>query len=104
MVYNSTFVTMKILSINIIGFGKKEKKEWVKELCQQEKPCVLVVQKTKKKTIDRSWIEWIWGNENFGFVQREASGRSGGILTVWDTSVFMVNEVVGNDRLVAIKG
>lgn len=34
MVYNSTFVTMKILSINIIGFGKKEKKEWVKELCQ----------------------------------------------------------------------
>ncbi|GJZ70286.1 putative RNA-directed DNA polymerase [Tanacetum coccineum] len=55
-------------------------------------------------SVDDQWVESVWGARNFGFVQIESRGRSGGLLLVWDTNSFSVKQSVGEDRFVAIMG
>lgn len=49
-------------------------------------------------------MEELWGGRNFGFAQKEASGRSGGIISIWDVGVFTALEAVGGDNYIAIRG
>lgn len=49
-------------------------------------------------------IEGIWGSGKFEFLQEEATGRSGGLLTVWDANMFTVYDAVGNDQFVTVRG
>ncbi|XP_071699558.1 uncharacterized protein [Rutidosis leptorrhynchoides] len=95
---------MKILSLNIRGFGVKGKFGWVKGICYSEKPDVAVFQETKCRCLSNNWVHSLWGNDNCGFVQREAIGNSGGLLVVWDTSRFIVEGAVTNEFFIAIEG
>ncbi|XP_071694838.1 uncharacterized protein [Rutidosis leptorrhynchoides] len=95
---------MKILSLNIRGFGVKGKFGWVKGICYSEKPDVAVFQETKCKSLSNSWVHSLWVNDNCEFVQREAIGNSGGLLVVWDTFRFIVDGAVTNEFFIAIKG
>ncbi|XP_071727533.1 uncharacterized protein [Rutidosis leptorrhynchoides] len=47
---------MKILSLNIRGFGKKGAFGWVKNLCSVEKPDILALQETKCKEVNDFWF------------------------------------------------
>lgn len=80
---------MKVISLNIRGFKRDGKKEWVKKICSLEKPCFLALQETKCKEVSDGWVEELWGNKNFGFAQKESNGRAGGILSLWDVGVFL---------------
>ncbi|GKC98109.1 RNA-directed DNA polymerase, eukaryota [Tanacetum coccineum] len=73
-------------------------------ICYKEKPCVLAIQEMKCKRVADQWVENVWGTRNFGFVQIEARGRSGGLLLVWDTNSFSVKQSVREDRFVAVMG
>ncbi|XP_071714890.1 uncharacterized protein [Rutidosis leptorrhynchoides] len=95
---------MKILSLNVRGFGVKDKFGWVKGLCSSEKPDIAAFQETKCKTLEDRWVRSLWGNENFRYIQKEDLGNSGGMLLVWDTSRFSVNKAVGNKYFTAIRG
>ncbi|XP_071727355.1 uncharacterized protein [Rutidosis leptorrhynchoides] len=95
---------MKILSLNVRGFGVEGKFRWVKGLCSSEKPNVVVLQETKVHYIDEGWVQSLWGGNNCGFVQIEAEGNSGGLLTIWDSSSFVANSAVGNRYFIAFRG
>ncbi|XP_071694314.1 uncharacterized protein [Rutidosis leptorrhynchoides] len=95
---------MKILSLNVRGFAVEGKFGWVKELCGSEKPCIAAVQETKCNTVGDYWVESLWGNGNFGYIQKEVVGNSGGLLLVWDTCSFEATDAMGNEFFLAIKG
>ncbi|XP_071700092.1 uncharacterized protein [Rutidosis leptorrhynchoides] len=83
---------MKVLSLNVRGFAVSGKFGLVRNLCVSEKLCVATFQETKCNTIDDRWISALWGGSNFGYVQKEAIGKSGGLITIWDPSVFDVSD------------
>ncbi|XP_071727942.1 uncharacterized protein [Rutidosis leptorrhynchoides] len=95
---------MKILSLNVRGFAVEGKFGWVKNICYNERPSIAVFKEIKCRNIEYWWVESLWGNRDFGYVQKDVVGNSGGLLIVWDTSWFEVSNAMINDYFLAIKG
>ncbi|XP_071714093.1 uncharacterized protein [Rutidosis leptorrhynchoides] len=97
---------MKILSLNIRGLGYEDKNKfnWFKKVCFQNKPNIIALQETKAEKISEQWIERIWGNCDYRYAFKKSNGNSGGILTIWDPNIFIANRVVERESYIAIKG
>lgn len=44
------------------------------------------------------------GDDNFGFSKMDAISRSGGILTIWDRSVFFNTMTMGEEGYLVVVG
>ncbi|XP_071740253.1 uncharacterized protein [Rutidosis leptorrhynchoides] len=100
-------VLMKIVSLNIRGFGlggKVGKFGWVKRLIAKEKPTFLAIQESRLKLVVDKWICSLWGSPDFEFIQREKVGKSGGQLLVWDKNCFEALDVFRIDCVIGIQG
>ncbi|KAL8525192.1 hypothetical protein ACS0TY_014712 [Phlomoides rotata] len=51
---------------------------------------VLLYTGTKKEKIDEFLGRSVWGNNQFEWAFREAEGRSGGILSIWNSEIFSI--------------
>ncbi|GJW88887.1 RNA-directed DNA polymerase, eukaryota [Tanacetum coccineum] len=87
------------------GWDPKAKKDWIKELNNKHKVNFLSVQETKLDCISDMDVKVLWGNYKFEYTISEAVGNSGGILCVWDPSVFRKEHHVvrTSDNFVAFK-
>ena len=79
---------MNILSINARGVASDLKQSWIKKLVTSNKVYLLRIQETFIKEAEFRLLKSLWGNRTFDFKLLEANGRSRGILSVWDASVF----------------
>nr|GEW22816.1 probable sodium/metabolite cotransporter BASS1, chloroplastic [Tanacetum cinerariifolium] len=61
-------------------------------------------QETKMERIDIFSIKALWGNLSFDYVCSPYVGYYGGILCVWDPSLFLKDNSTISDSFVAIKG
>ena len=95
---------MKILSLNIQGLGHKTKKDWVKELNIKHKVNFLALQETKMDNISHMDVKLLWGNSNYQFVSSDSAGNSGGILCVWEDSIFRKDSLTVSDNFIALFG
>ncbi|XP_071718800.1 uncharacterized protein [Rutidosis leptorrhynchoides] len=95
---------MRILSVNIRGFKQDMKVDWFKRMISTSNPIVAAVQETKHKKIKDSWVEYMWRAQNVEYVAKQAEGRSGGLILMWDCNVFNVNQAVEGEFFIAIKG
>ncbi|XP_071718672.1 uncharacterized protein [Rutidosis leptorrhynchoides] len=93
-----------IISLNVRGFAVKGKFGWVRNICFKERPCIAVLQETKCKPISDQWVQSLWGDSNFGYMQKEAVGKSGRLLVIWDKSVFDVESSSCCEFFLAIRG
>nr|GEX97781.1 cysteine-rich receptor-like protein kinase [Tanacetum cinerariifolium] len=95
---------MNILSLNIQGLGHKTKKVWIKELTSKNKINFMAIQETKTHCVNHMDVKFMWGNSNYNYVYREAVGNSGGILCVWEATVFKKDYATISDNFVIIYG
>ncbi|KAJ9562034.1 hypothetical protein OSB04_007194 [Centaurea solstitialis] len=95
---------MKIISLNIRGLGDQIKKEWIKELCKKEAPCLIGIRETKLKEISIQSAASLWGLNDGDFDFCEAVGNSGGLLTMWNKNVFHGQFVVKEKNFLAVIG
>ncbi|XP_071694970.1 uncharacterized protein [Rutidosis leptorrhynchoides] len=99
---------MKIISINIRGFGKDDNSEskvgWFRRLRLSERPEVVLIQESKCNRVDDKWIEFIWGSSNVRYLQKEKVGQSGGMLLLWDPNIVDVIDAVEGQFFLAIRG
>lgn len=95
---------MRILSWNVRGLGKKEKKGKFKQLVIQRKIDILLIQETKQRTVSRNFISSIWGGSDFKFVEVEVEGSAGGLLIIWNTDAFTSEEFCCNRNFLLVKG
>ena len=95
---------MKILSLNVQGLGHKTKKEWIKELNFKHRINFLAIQETKLECISDMDVKFMWGNSNFQYVTSDSLGNSGGILCVWEQSVFQKTGASVSDNFIAVYG
>ncbi|GJW56453.1 RNA-directed DNA polymerase, eukaryota [Tanacetum coccineum] len=86
------------------SLGSKAKKDWIKELNNKHKVNFLSIQETKSDHISDMDIKSLWGNSKFDCTISESVGNSGGILCVWDPSVFCKENHIISDNFIALYG
>lgn len=79
---------MKLLSYNIRGLGSSIKKKEIHDLIGQHKFSFCCIQESKLEKCDDFICRSIWGRGNFEWMARDAVGRSGGILSIWNSDLF----------------
>ncbi|GJS25470.1 RNA-directed DNA polymerase, eukaryota [Tanacetum coccineum] len=84
--------------------GHKAKKGWIQELNTKHRVNFVALQETKMERIDIFSIKALWGNLSFDYVCSPFVGYSGGILCVWDPSLFLKDNSTISDSFVAIRG
>ncbi|XP_071727583.1 uncharacterized protein [Rutidosis leptorrhynchoides] len=95
---------MKILSINIRGLKKEGKVAWARELISKTNPVITVLQETMCRKVSDRWIENIWGSNSVRYAVKSSIGRSGGLVTIWDSNVFMFTQALEGKFFLAIRG
>ncbi|GJU64033.1 RNA-directed DNA polymerase, eukaryota [Tanacetum coccineum] len=86
------------------SLGHKTKKEWIKALTNKYKLNVVAIQETKISNVSHMDVKFMWGNSNYDYVCSDSLGSSGGILCVWEASIFKKDYVTISDNFVAIYG
>ncbi|GJT95578.1 RNA-directed DNA polymerase, eukaryota [Tanacetum coccineum] len=101
-VMNNSQVVHEDVSFNSVGgrLGSKSKKEWVKELSNNNKLNFIAIQETKMEKVSHMDVKFMWGNSNYDYVFSEAAGNSGGILCIWEESFFKKDYVTISDSFV----
>lgn len=95
---------MNFLSINIKGLGVAAKADWIREIQIKEGISFLAVQETLAIELDNKQVSRYWDNSVFGMDFVGATGRSGGLLCMWDVSKLKVSEVVKDRNFLLVKG
>ncbi|PWA71971.1 SGNH hydrolase-type esterase domain-containing protein [Artemisia annua] len=95
--------SMIIGSININGVGTTPKKEWVRDLCRENHLNFIGIQEFKTNKEDLDFILSLWGKNNCDFAVKKSCGSSGGIIALWDCSLFQKHNIINNeDGFIAI--
>ncbi|XP_071727435.1 uncharacterized protein [Rutidosis leptorrhynchoides] len=92
------------MSLNVRGVGQEGKLNWLRSLCHKERPGILCLQETKCGQLEDPWFESFWGSGDFMYIQKYAQGFSGGMIMVWDPTVFKMDEAIEGEFYLAIKG
>ncbi|XP_028099375.1 uncharacterized protein LOC114298914 [Camellia sinensis] len=86
---------MKLLSWNIRGLGKPEKKGRIKGLLKDKHVDIVFFQETKKAVDSENAARKLWGCRNMEFMSVDPVGSVGGLLCIWDPSVFQLSRWAG---------
>ena len=95
---------MNVISLNIRGIGEDHKRSWAKRLCIENKLKFLGLQETMSRDDNKFLIQSLWKNSTFAYYTKEAHGKSGGIIAIWDPSYFSSSSATEGDGFVAITG
>jgi len=98
------WVEMKIISWNVRGLERVEKRKDVRTLVVEKAPYILCLQETKLSMCDEMLCNSLWGGTTHSFSYRPSVGASGGLLTSWNTSLVDVWSIVSVDNVVMIHG
>lgn len=86
---------MNIMSLNVRGLGEKYKIDWVCRLKRENRLGMIEIQGTKLGESSPPFNATnCWGDSDCKFEQVFTTGRSGGIISIWDTRMFSLVEVI----------
>nr|GEZ16231.1 RNA-directed DNA polymerase, eukaryota [Tanacetum cinerariifolium] len=74
------------------------------EGCSKDIERIIALQETKMENISHMDVKFMWGNSNYHFVSSDSAGNSGGILCVWEDSMFKKDSVSVSDNFIALFG
>lgn len=94
---------MKIVSWNIRGIGDQSKHLAIKRLIMKTNPELVLIQETKKDSIEIDIIKAMWSSKEIGWIYSEAYGKSGRLLTMWDESKISVIETLKGGYSLSVK-
>jgi exonuclease III len=95
---------MKVISWNVRGLGRVDKRKEVRNLVREKHPLIVCLQETKLQVCDDSLCTSLWGSSLFGFSFRPSAGASGGLLTIWDTTEVEVWSSLSRDHVLWCHG
>ncbi|GJV30199.1 RNA-directed DNA polymerase, eukaryota [Tanacetum coccineum] len=74
------------------------------EGCSRDIERIIALQETKMDNISHMDVKLLWGNSNYQFVSSDSAGNSGGILCVWEDSIFRKDSMTVSDNFIALFG
>ncbi|KAK3199335.1 hypothetical protein Dsin_022750 [Dipteronia sinensis] len=95
---------MIILSWNVRGLGRGEKRRAVRDLVMRHKPMMLFIQESKLKTLDSRTITSLGGSLLIKDVGVEADGSAEGLISLWNENLFQVHSCITNKRCIIVAG
>ncbi|KAK8595305.1 hypothetical protein V6N13_016680 [Hibiscus sabdariffa] len=87
---------MRVLSWNLRGMGSEAKISAVRKVIRDNRVDMAMFQETKKEKVTEGEISKMWVDDEFEFVVAASSGKSGGLLTIWDKTKFKLESSVIN--------
>ncbi|KAL4592069.1 hypothetical protein LXL04_005050 [Taraxacum kok-saghyz] len=95
---------MNCLSLNIRGCGESHKIEWLQRIKNTQKPDVICLQETRVADSSTINFKQAWGNDQFDMEFVNPTGRSGGIITLWDPYLFSKSNTISSRNYIVITG
>ncbi|XP_028058334.1 uncharacterized protein LOC114262180 [Camellia sinensis] len=96
---------MKIVTWNVTGLRRPKKRRSIKNFVVRERKIeVLLLQETKRSSIDDLFIKSLWPGEDVGFLEVGAEGSAGGLLCLWNPEVFELRECCSNKSFILMAG
>ena len=83
---------MKIVSWNVRGIGSVRKRGVIKENLLKMRLDIVLLQETKKETLEDKVVGSLWKARNRSWVALPSVGRSGGIVMIWDARGVRVRD------------
>ena len=80
------------------------KQSWVREICRSKFVNFLSLQETMVSSVDEKVIRAFWGNMGYDFICLSSNGKSGGIVSIWESSSFSMFDFFKGDDFLLIKG
>ena len=95
---------MNCISINSRGLGEDHKVAWIGRLKIRHKCSFIGIQETQMANIDAINVEGCWDLSELGHTAMGSSGRSGGLLSLWDANLYEVEEVIKDKHYLITSG
>ena len=95
---------MNILSYNIRGLGRGVKWPAIRKLITQNQVDLLCIQETKKEKIERALCQALWGDTTLSWEIYPAINSAGGLLCIWNDSMFKVERRVTGRGFILLEG
>nr|XP_043616269.1 uncharacterized protein LOC122588209 [Erigeron canadensis] len=86
------------------GTGCDEKRRSLCRILSKYRVNFLSIQETKMNLSDHFRLKSLWGNFSFAYSESLATGRSGGIISMWDPQAFVMSTCFNFDQFVVVKG
>ncbi|KAK9058221.1 hypothetical protein SSX86_023061 [Deinandra increscens subsp. villosa] len=96
--------SMNILSLNVCGSGSTLKQSKISNILKKFRVNFVGLQETRMTNLDLNRVKSIWGNFQFDVAFYPSVGLSGGMLSIWDPSVFVKDTIFSLDHLLIVKG
>jgi hypothetical protein len=95
-------VKPRILSWNVTGLNKRNKRLRISNLLRDWKVDIVCFKETKVHGMSRSFVHSLWGCNHVDWCCLDSSGASGGILIMWDKRVVEKVDVCLGDFTLAV--
>lgn len=95
---------MNCLSLNIRGIGVEEKVRWARKLKLLHKATFIGIQETQLNDYTDINVNGCWDSSDYDFEGVNATGRSGGLLSIWNTNCFQKSKVLKSRYYLIIIG
>ncbi|XP_028054758.1 uncharacterized protein LOC114258955 [Camellia sinensis] len=95
---------MIILSWNVRGLRRPEKRRKIKNLVRERKIDVLLLQETKRSKVDDKFLKSLWPWEELESMEVGAEGSAGGLLCLWNPKIFELKECCSNRNFLLLSG
>ncbi|KAL8457806.1 hypothetical protein ACS0TY_035616 [Phlomoides rotata] len=95
---------MKVLSYNIRGAGRREKRREVRELIEKSRIEICCLQEIKVEEVNKRLCKSIWGNSPSDWAWLGSIGNTGGILTIWNSEVFQKTSEWSRTGMLVVNG
>ncbi|XP_022001105.1 uncharacterized protein LOC110898605 [Helianthus annuus] len=95
---------MNFLSVNIRGLGSDDKGTWIRKLRSSNAIGFIMLQETQFASLEGFDSGRFWGQGKYECDWVDATGRSGGLVSIWDPKRFSVSRVIKNRFFLCIRG
>ena len=77
---------------------------WIKELCFKHHINFLGVQESKMTRLELFRLKSMWGKFSFDYACSMARGFSGGLISIWDPTSFVKQEIWCDENYIIVQG
>ncbi|XVF78918.1 hypothetical protein PTKIN_Ptkin14bG0176700 [Pterospermum kingtungense] len=95
---------VEIVSWNVRGLGRVEKKKVVRKLFSKVKFDFMVLQETKIKELSPRFHRWLWENEPVLSEVVLSEGNAGGLISCWREEFFTLETKFVSQRFILLVG
>ncbi|KAL8490614.1 hypothetical protein ACS0TY_022568 [Phlomoides rotata] len=92
------------MTFNVRGLGKRMKRQEVRRIIKTNGIDMCCLQETKMEQMEHMSGGDLWPDREFEWVWREAEGRSGGLISIWNRKWFVKTSSWHSRRVLVVNG